>query len=76
MKIGTTELIIILVVVVLIFGPTQIPKLSRMIGKSIKNLRAGMSDGEEETAENVGTEKKADKTGEAKGESGESTKQE
>ncbi len=76
MKIGTTELIIILVVVVLIFGPTQIPKLSRMIGKSIKNLRAGMSDGEEETAENVGTEKKADKTSEAKGESGESTKQE
>lgn len=76
MKIGTTELIIILVVVVLIFGPTQIPKLSRMIGKSIKNLRAGMSDGEEETAENIGTEKKADKTSEAKGESGESTKQE
>ncbi|MEI3191031.1 MAG: twin-arginine translocase TatA/TatE family subunit [Lachnospiraceae bacterium] len=27
MKIGTTELLIILAVVVIVFGPTQIPKL-------------------------------------------------
>ncbi len=76
MKIGTTELIIILVVVLVIFGPTQIPKLSRMIGKSIKNLRAGMSDGEEETAEDLPAEKKAGKTSEAKTESEETSKQE
>ena len=37
MKIGTTELIIILVVVIIIFGPTQIPKLTKMFGKSVKN---------------------------------------
>ena len=48
MKLGTTELLIILAVVVVIFGPTQIPKLSKMLGKSIKNLRAGMADDEEE----------------------------
>ncbi len=51
MKIGTTELLVVLAIAVLLFGPTQIPKLSRMMGKSIKNFRAGMSDGEEETKE-------------------------
>ena len=49
MRLGTTELILILAVVVIIFGPTQIPKLSKMLGKSIKNLRAGMSDDADES---------------------------
>ena len=44
MKLGTTELLIILAVVILLFGPSQIPKLSRMFGKTVKNVRAGMSD--------------------------------
>ena len=44
MKIGTQELLIVLVIAILIFGPTQIPKLSKII----KNFRSGMSDGEEE----------------------------
>ena len=48
MRPGTTELLIILLVVVVLFGPTKIPKLSKMMGKSIKNLRAGMSDNENE----------------------------
>jgi len=51
MKIGTTELLVVLAIAVLLFGPTQIPKLSRMMGKSIKNFRACISDGEEETKE-------------------------
>ncbi len=46
MKISTTELLVVLAIVVLIFGPTQIPKLSRMLGKSVKNLRDGMKDDE------------------------------
>ena len=46
MKIGTQELLIVLVIVVLLFGPTQIPKLSRMFGKSVKNFRDGMSEAE------------------------------
>ena len=43
MKIGTTELLIILLVVIVIFGPTQIPKLTKMLGQSIRNFRDGMS---------------------------------
>jgi len=46
MRIGTQELIIILIVVIIIFGPTQIPKLTRMFGKSVKNFKAGMEDEE------------------------------
>lgn len=51
MKLGTTELLVLLAIIVLLFGPTQIPKLSRMLGKSIKSFRAGMSDGDEEKKE-------------------------
>ncbi|MCC8064086.1 MAG: twin-arginine translocase TatA/TatE family subunit [Clostridiales bacterium] len=51
MKIGVTELIVILLIVIVIFGPTQIPKLTKMLGSSIKNLREGLNGGEEKTAE-------------------------
>ena len=44
MKIGVTELLIILAVVVIIFGPTQIPKLTKMMGKSVKNFKKGMTE--------------------------------
>lgn len=46
MKFGTTELLLILAAVVIVFGPTQIPKLSKMFGKSVKNFRDGMGDGD------------------------------
>lgn len=46
MKLGTTELLIILLVVIVIFGPTQIPKLTKMMGQSIRNFRDGMSNEE------------------------------
>ena len=55
MKIGMQELIIILIVVIIIFGPTQIPKLTRMFGKSVKSFKDGM----EETEEDVPEGKKA-----------------
>ena len=44
MKLGVQELIIILVIVVVLFGPTQIPKLTKMFGKSIKSFKDGMSE--------------------------------
>ena len=46
MKIGTQELLIVLAIVVVLFGPTQLPKLGRMFGKSVKNFRDGMSENE------------------------------
>ena len=44
MKLGTTELIVILVIVILIVGPTQIPKLTKMLGKSVKSFKDGMEE--------------------------------
>ena len=52
MRIGTTELILILAVVVIIFGPTQIPKLTKMFGKSVKSSREGV--GEEGKKDDAG----------------------
>lgn len=49
MKIGTTELLVLLAIVIVLFGPTQIPKLSRMFGKSVKNFRDSMSESEDKT---------------------------
>ena len=46
MRIGTQELIIILIVVIVIFGPTQIPKLTTMFDKSVQSFKEGMEDTE------------------------------
>ena len=43
---GVPELLIILVVVLLIFGPKNLPKLGSAIGKSVKGLREGMASDE------------------------------
>ena len=56
MRIGTNELLIILVVVLLIFGPKNLPKLGKMFGKTINGFKKGMED--EDAEETV---KKADK---------------
>ena len=39
---GILEIVIILIVVLIIFGPKHLPKLANTVGKSIKNLREGM----------------------------------
>lgn len=45
---GPTELIIILLVVLLLFGGRKLPELARSIGGSMKELRKGMNDGLED----------------------------
>ena len=65
MRIGTQELIIILIVVIIIFGPTQIPKLTKMFGKSVKSFKDGMEDAE---AGSAPEEEKASKPQKAKAE--------
>ena len=44
MKIGMNELLVILAIVVIIFGPKQLPKLSKMVGKTVKNFKEGVSE--------------------------------
>ena len=49
---GPTELMIILAILLLLFGPKQIPKLSKMLGRAVKDVREGFEakDEEEEPA--------------------------
>ena len=59
-KLGPMELVVILIVVLLIFGPKNLPKLGSAIGKSVKNLREGLDSGkkEKEPAEEKPVEEK------------------
>ena len=51
MKLGTQELIVILLIVIVIFGPTQIPKLAKMFGKGAQEFKKGLAEGSEEKIE-------------------------
>lgn len=54
---GVPELLIILVVILLIFGPKNLPKLGSALGKTVKNLREGMGAGEKDVEEAADDEK-------------------
>ena len=45
---GVPELLIILAVVLLIFGPKNLPKLGSALGKTVKGLKEGMGAGKNE----------------------------
>lgn len=44
MDIGAPELLIVLVIVLLIFGPGRIVKVSREIGASIRQFKEGLNE--------------------------------
>lgn len=50
---GTSELIVILIIILLLFGSTQLPKLARSLGQSAKELRNGMKDAKSDTKPEV-----------------------
>ena len=55
---GVPELLIILAVILLIFGPKNLPKLGASVGKTVKSLRGGgeklvEADDEEEAVEEI-----------------------
>jgi sec-independent protein translocase protein TatA len=41
-KLGTTELLVILAIVLLIFGPKYLPRLGKSFGKTIKGFKDGL----------------------------------
>jgi sec-independent protein translocase protein TatA len=45
--IGTPEIVIIVLVIVLLFGGRKIPELMRGIGKGVKEFKEGINEGEE-----------------------------
>ena len=55
---GTTELIIILVIVILIFGVSKIPQLGKGLGEGIRNFKSAIKAVHEEPDEKPKEEKK------------------
>ncbi|HOJ37461.1 MAG TPA: twin-arginine translocase TatA/TatE family subunit [Ignavibacteriales bacterium] len=43
-NIGFTELIIIMIIILIFFGPKKIPELAQSIGKGIKEFKKAMAD--------------------------------
>ncbi len=52
---GWTELLIVLSILLLIFGPMKLPALGKAIGKTIRDFRQGMAGAKDDVAsENAG----------------------
>lgn len=48
MSLGPTELIIVLLIVMLLFGAARLPKLARSLGESAKEFKKGVGEGEKD----------------------------
>lgn len=49
--IGTQEILLIALIVILLFGTTKLPKLASAVGESVKNLKKGMREAQAEDDE-------------------------
>jgi sec-independent protein translocase protein TatA len=47
-KLGLPEILLILAVALLIFGPSKLADLGKGLGEGIKNFKSAMKDGEED----------------------------
>jgi sec-independent protein translocase protein TatA len=61
-SIGAPELIIVLLVVLLLFGSTKLPKLARSIGEASKEFKKGVDDGAREPAPAAASDEKVTMT--------------
>lgn len=50
-RLGFTELLLILAVLVLIFGATKLPQLGKAVGESIREFKKSVKDGGDEGSE-------------------------
>lgn len=44
MQLGGPELVVVLVVIGLVFGPSRLPGLARSLGQAVHELRVGLRD--------------------------------
>lgn len=45
-KLGTQEILIILIVLIVLFGPKYLPKLGQTFGNTIRGFKDGLKDGD------------------------------
>jgi sec-independent protein translocase protein TatA len=55
-KFGVPELLIILVIVLLLFGPGRLGKIAGELGTGIRNFREGLNEGKEDKEEEAPAE--------------------
>jgi sec-independent protein translocase protein TatA len=56
------EIVLILVVVLVLFGGAQLPKLAKNLGKAQKEFKDGLSEGQKADAQKAADAKAAEKT--------------
>lgn len=57
MNLGTGEIIIIAIIVLLLFGGKKIPELMKGLGKGIRNFKEGVNDVKDEINKPIDSEK-------------------
>ena len=62
MRIGPTEIFMILIVVLIIFGPKNLPKLGKMFGQTMKGFKEGIDDDDDDDTTKKAKTEKAEKT--------------
>lgn len=50
MNLGPMEILVILIVALLIFGPKNLPKLGSALGETVRNVREGMEEPDSSTS--------------------------
>ena len=54
MNLGPTELLIILVIVLVLFGGAKLPKLAKSLGEAQREFKKGAEDAEQESSDTSG----------------------
>ncbi len=65
--VGPMELIIVLVIVLLLFGPKRLPQLGKSLGKTMKAIREGVDGDLEEDDDDKSSDSAKAETSEAEG---------
>lgn len=63
---GVTELVVILVILLLLFGSTRLPQLAKGMGKSIREFKKGVSEGEDDKELNEAPRRESLRSAEAR----------
>lgn len=61
---GTPELLLILVVVLVLFGPSRLPQLGKSLGKTMKAIRDGVDGKDDDEDADTNTSAKASESDE------------